>query len=120
MPTTAKGHGPMNRHFKCSLVFVVPLAIVLASCGGGGGSSGNASSSSSTPAASTPASAPSKQGVVINNFKFAPATLTVKAGAHVAVANKDSTAHTATADDGKTFDTSTIDPGSSKTVTLSK
>ena len=56
----------------------------------------------------------------ISDFKFAPATITVKHGTSLSVTNSDSTAHTATADDGNTFDTGTIDPGASKTISVAK
>jgi plastocyanin len=48
-----------------------------------------------------------------------PTAITVSAGAHLAVANDDTTAHTATADDGS-FDTGDISPGSTSTIDLSK
>ncbi|MFJ7248843.1 cupredoxin family copper-binding protein [Kitasatospora sp. NPDC098652] len=54
--------------------------------------------------------------VIIKNFAFAPAALTVKAGQTVTVVNQDSTAHTLTASD-KSFDTGTIQPGASATFT---
>ncbi len=85
--------------------------------GSGGGGAG-------TPTAQQPSKPATSGGggsdaVTIDNFKFAPATLNVKAGAKVTVTNNDSTTHTATADGGA-FDTGDLDPGASKTVTLSK
>ena len=56
----------------------------------------------------------------ISGFAFESASLTVKSGTKVTVANNDSTAHTFTADDGHSFDTGDIDPGSSATLKLSK
>ncbi len=56
----------------------------------------------------------------ISNFKFAPASVTVKPGAGVAVTNEDSTAHTATADDGHSFDTGDLAQGASQTISVSK
>ena len=58
--------------------------------------------------------------MTIGNFKFAPASLTVKSGAKVAVTNNDSAAHTATADDGHSFDTGSLDQGSSQTISVTK
>jgi plastocyanin len=58
--------------------------------------------------------------VKITNFKFAPASLTVKSGARVTVTNNDTTAHTATANDGHSFDTGTLDPGASHTINVPK
>jgi len=51
--------------------------------------------------------------VTIQNYAFAPQSLTVKAGTRVTWTNRDSTAHTATADQGS-LDTGTINPGQSK------
>ena len=45
--------------------------------------------------------------VVIQNFKFVPDNLQVKAGEAVRFVNKDGAQHTATADDGS-FDTGTL------------
>ena len=56
----------------------------------------------------------------ISNFKFSPASVTVKSGAGVAVTNQDSTAHTATADDGHSFDTGDLAQGASQTISVSK
>ena len=93
---------------------LMALVVLLAGCGSGGGDS-------------TPTTQPSKRAsstsgadtVTISDFKFAPATLTVKAGAKVTVTNDDSATHTATADGGA-FDTGDLDQGASKTITLSK
>ena len=60
-----------------------------------------------------------KPSVTIDNFAFAPKTLTVKAGSKITVKNKDSTTHTFTADKGA-FDTGDIDSGSSASVTVKK
>jgi plastocyanin len=93
--------------------------MLLAGCGGGGG--GNSSAAASSSGGSTQsASTGTSDAVKINNFKFNPASLTVKHGARVKVTNDDSTAHTATADDGHSFDTGNVDPGSSQTLTVSK
>jgi plastocyanin len=67
--------------------------------------------------ASTPSA--KKPTVTIDNFAFAPKTLTVKAGTKITVKNKDSTTHTFTADKGA-FDAGDIDSGSSATVTVKK
>jgi plastocyanin len=95
----------------------IAIAALAAVSGCGGGSGGSDTGSSATGGGT--ATAASRSGVEISNFKFVPATITVSAGAHLAVANKDSTAHTATADDGS-FDTGDISPGSTSTIDLSK
>ena len=88
--------------------------MLLAGCGGD-------DTTSSAPAQSPQSASTSAANTVrIDNFKFVPATTTVKAGARVGVTNDDSTAHTLTADDGKSFDTGSIDPGSSATVSVNK
>ena len=99
------------------LVILLATVVVVSACGG-------SSNNDSTPAAQKPSTtaAPSSGGsdaVTIQNFKFGPASLTVKAGAKVTVTNSDRTTHTATADGGA-FDTGDLDPGASKTITLSK
>jgi plastocyanin len=99
------------------LLVLAATAMLIASCGGsddnGGGKSTAATSNSKAPPSGGDA-------VKISDFKFAPATITVKHGTGLSVTNSDSTAHTATADDGHTFDTGTIDPGASKTISATK
>jgi plastocyanin len=95
------------------LVAIAAAGTLIAGCG-----------SSDTPksdsASAKPASGASGNAVTIGNFKFAPASLTVKSGAKVGVTNDDSTPHTATADDGHSFDTGTLNQGSSKTISVTK
>ena len=105
------------RHSMSSLVVIAATALVFAGCGGGDSPSASANSSGSSPQA---ASGGSASAVKISDFKFAPASVTVKPGARVAVTNEDSTAHTATADDGNSFDTGTLAQGASKTISVSK
>jgi plastocyanin len=97
-------------------VAAAATAMLFAGCGNSTGNASAPPKSTSTPA--TPASGGS--AVSISNFKFAPASLTVKSGAKVTVTNEDSTAHTATADDGKSFDTGPLNQGSSQTISVSK
>jgi plastocyanin len=87
--------------------FAVAAVVVLAACG---------SSSSSSSPATTPASSPAAGGgstattnaIVIQNFAFAPAKTTVKAGTAVTWTNNDSTPHDVTSTNG---------PGTGATVT---
>jgi plastocyanin len=66
--------------------------------------------------ATTPATqSTSGTEIVIKNFGFSPASLTVKTGTTVTVHNEDASAHTVTANSGA-FDTGSIAPG--KTVTF--
>ena len=105
------------RHSMSSLVVIASTALLFAGCGDGDSPSASASSSGSSSQA---ASGGSSSAVTIKDFKFSPASLTVKDGARVAVTNEDSTAHTATADDGHSFDTGTLADGASKTISVSK
>lgn len=114
----------MSKNLRPALLALL-LTGALAGCG---------SSSSTTPKSKPPSasgSGPSSSGqsagkalsghvkVAITNYKFAPASLTVKAGTKVTFTNNDQTAHTATADSGG-FDTGTINTGKSATITLTK
>jgi plastocyanin len=49
--------------------------------------------------------------VLIQNFSFKPANITIKRGAKVIWINRDSTAHTATANNGRSFDSGRLGPG---------
>ena len=97
-----------------SLIVIAGTALLLAGCGGG--SSPSASAKPSTSSSQTRGGS----AVEISNFKFLPASITVKQGAGVTVTNQDSTAHTATSDNGKSFDTGTLDPGASHAISVSK
>ena len=105
------------RHLIRSLAAMAATALVLAGCGGASNATSPAQPSGASP---EPASGGGSGAVKISNFKFAPATLTVKPGARVTVTNGDSTAHTATADDGQSFDTGTLAPGASHAITVTK
>jgi plastocyanin len=105
------------RHVTASLALLAAVAGPVAGCGG---SSSSSNASQSTKPAQGSSSGGGSGGVSIDNFKFSPASLTVKSGTKVTVANHDSTAHTTTADNGKSFDTGSIDPGASSTITVSK
>ena len=105
------------RHSMSSLVAIAATALLFAGCGGGNNPSASANSSRSSSQA---ASGASTSAVKISNFKFAPASVTVKRGARVTVTNQDSAAHTATADDGHSFDTGTLADGASQTISVSK
>jgi plastocyanin len=105
------------RHSLSSLVVIAATALLFAGCGDGDSPSASANSSGSS---SQVASGGSASAVKISDFKFAPASVTVKPSARVAVTNEDSTAHTATADDGHSFDTGTLAQGASQTISVSK
>jgi plastocyanin len=56
--------------------------------------------------------------VLIQNFRFKPAHITIKRGTKVRWINKDSTAHTATANNGRSFDSGRLGPGQRYTHTF--
>jgi plastocyanin len=112
-----------SRYIGSPLLAATLAGALLTGCGGGGHDNATASPGTSQATTSQSSGTPrpsSTNAVTIDNFAFSPATITVKPGTRVTVANHDSTAHTATSDDGSSFDTGDIDPGSSKTITLSK
>lgn len=79
--------------------------VLLAGCGG-----------STTKAAQHARPAPGAT-VVIRNFTYRPANLTVRAGTDVTWRNEDSSPHTATARGGA-FSTRALERGQSRTLTL--
>jgi plastocyanin len=58
--------------------------------------------------------------VVIKNFSFKPAHITIKRGTKVRWINRDSTAHTATANKKRSFDSGRLSPGQSYTHTFKR
>jgi plastocyanin len=56
--------------------------------------------------------------VLIQNFSFKPAKVTIKRGTKVRWINKDSTAHTATANNGRSFDSGRLGKGQRYTHTF--
>ena len=78
-----------------------------------GAATGTATGTGTSPGPSSSAAS----RIVIKNFTFNPAKLTVKAGASVTVVNQDATAHTVTATGSGTFNTGDIAPGSTVTFT---
>lgn len=108
------------RHSMSSLVVIAGTALLLAGCGGGSGSASGASAKPSGSSSQTTSAAGASTAVKISNFKFSPASLTVKQGAGVTVTNEDSAAHTATADDGHSFDTGELSQGATQTISVSK
>lgn len=85
-------------------MLVAMLGLVLG-CGGGAGSSAGGGGSSGPVAAPT-----TPDTIVIKNFAFVPASLTVAPRTKITVINQDQAPHTVTAND-KSFDTGTIAGG---------
>lgn len=73
-----------------------------------------------TPAASGASDEVGTHEVVIANFAYSPAELTVKVGESVTFTNQDPTPHTATAKDRDVLQTGTLDQGESVTITFDK
>ena len=67
----------------------------------------------------TVAAAAGSNSVVIQNFSFHPAKLTVAPGTRLTITNRDNTEHTMSANNGA-FDTGPIEGGKSVTVTVKK
>jgi len=103
----------MPRQIRPALVAIATAATLLAGCGG-------SDTPKSDSASAKPASGASGDAVTISDFKFAPASLTVKSGAKVAVTNEDSAPHSVTADDGDSFDTGTLGQGSTQSISVTK
>jgi plastocyanin len=56
--------------------------------------------------------------VLIQNFRFKPANITIRRGTKVRWINKDSAAHTATANSGRSFDSGRLGKGQNYTHTF--
>ena len=96
------------------------LLLTLAGCSSSSSSKTAVAPSSSTAASTASSSSTAVAGaaqIVIDNFTFSPATLTVTPGEKVTVVNKDSTTHTVTATGNKAFDTGDIASGATTTFT---
>ncbi len=100
--------------FFSPLAAVIFAALLVAGCG--------SSTHKSAPSASSATGASGSGGsaaavVVIKNFAYSPATLTVAPGTTVTVKNEDSATHTLTATNphNGAFNTGDIQPGSSAT-----
>jgi plastocyanin len=64
------------------------------------------------------AAARKQRTVVIKNFRFTPAHITIKRGTRVIWINKDTSLHTATANNGKSFDSGLLRKGKSYSHTF--
>ncbi|MEU0170573.1 cupredoxin domain-containing protein [Streptomyces iakyrus] len=106
-----------RRHTAPLLVAAAATLLLASACANGDDGS---PATTSSPTATSPASPPASPGpvrITMKDFAFSPATLTVKAGEKVTVANEDSAAHTVTATEGGAFDTGSIAGGKSGTFT---
>lgn len=103
---------------RISALAIALTAVALAGCGGSDDDSSSSSASLPTTAQAAAGGAAGK--VAIADFKYAPATVTVDAGAPLTFTNRDSAEHTATSDASGAFDTGALRQGGSKPVRLSK
>jgi plastocyanin len=92
-------------HTTLIAIPLIAASLGLAACGGGGSSS------------KSPAKGGAATTIDISNFKFVPATVTVKLGSTIRFVNHDRAEHTASATAGG-FDTGTLKRGQSKTITV--
>jgi len=109
--TTEESSSPRSKGRLSLAVLALVVAALLAGC-----SSHSKAASSTTSGESGAASSGSASSatIVIKNFSFHPATLTVAPGTKVKVINEDSATHTVTATvDNQIFNTGDIAPGSS-------
>ncbi|MFD6247713.1 cupredoxin domain-containing protein [Streptomyces roseolus] len=93
-------------------IAVLCLLTALAGCS----SSGGPAPTSTSPSAPSSMSV-SEERIVIKDFRFEPADLTVAPGAKVSVVNEDSAPHTVTAQAADAFDTGTVEGGETATFT---
>jgi plastocyanin len=90
-------------------LFLLLTTVLLSACGGG--------SKPSAAAGGRAGQGGRADTIVIKNFMFHPASLTVAPGATVTIRNEDSVTHTLTDKaDPKLFSTGDIPPGGSKTI----
>jgi plastocyanin len=98
------------KHRMFLMVVSVAAAAALATGCGGSGDGATASAPSGGASSGTPST------ISIHDFKFSPATISVRSGARITVTNSDSAPHTVTADDGHSFDSGTVQQGASASI----
>jgi plastocyanin len=113
-------NGPDARTADMTRLLTIPLAaVLLAGCGGSGTTGPPSGASPPTTTAAAPAPAvPVGSGprtVTIADYRYGPATLTVRAGTRVTWRNRDASPHTASA---AGLDTGTLTQGGSRTLAL--
>lgn len=104
-----------HTRLTATLAAVLLTAAAAAGCSSSSHAGSSGGDSGAPTAASVPASGQAQ--VVITNFAYQPADLTVSPGQKITVVNHDSTVHTLTATGGHGFDTGKINPGADATIT---
>lgn len=100
---------------KHTLAALALAGTMLAGCGSSQSSSSQSAQGTQTSAAA--ASGGAVVHVVIKNYAYSPAQVTVKPGTKLVFINRDGTAHTATST-SPPLDTGSIQPGGQATVTV--
>ncbi len=98
-------------HSRIFTVVVAGCLLAIGGCNNGSTGPYGSGGSASTPAKVSP------NTVVMTNFTFSPASLTVTKGTVVTWQNNDAVAHTSTSDNG-VWDTGNIPASSNKTTTF--
>jgi plastocyanin len=104
-----------NRRFWLLLPGLI-LILALAACSSSSTSSTSAPSSATATGSSNGQKPATADTIVIKNFMFSPASLTVSPGAVITVKNEDSVTHTLTdKTDPSAFNTGPVGPNQTKT-----
>ena len=93
------------------------LLLAVAGCGGGAEKRTTTKPTASSPAPPAPSEGTS---VTIQDFKYAPPSISTTVGARLTFSNADNAEHTATADVRSAFDTGAITHGRAKAITVAK
>ncbi|HEV7615899.1 MAG TPA: cupredoxin family copper-binding protein [Solirubrobacterales bacterium] len=93
-----------------ALFLLAAIAAALVGCGGSGGGADRSSASGD--------GAQGTKAVMIRDYEYEPASITVPVGTTVTFTNRDTTPHTATSKQSGAFESGSIDTGRSGKVTL--
>jgi plastocyanin len=99
-------------------IAVGAVLVIVVAGGSSGGGSGSAGVTTAAAQRSAGATAAGTVTIDIRDFRYLPATVTVRAGSRVRWVNDDTAPHTATA--GGAFDTGTMRTGDSEVQTFGK
>lgn len=98
------------------LALLAAGSLLLAACGDDDTDAATGDATAEEPSDDASGSAAGPVELAISDFAYAPAELTARPGAEIAISNDDTTAHTATAEDGA-FDSGSIATGESGSLT---
>ncbi|MGH3854620.1 MAG: cupredoxin domain-containing protein [Pseudonocardiaceae bacterium] len=114
--TTQPAIGFRSRSSAILFTAILTVPGLVVGCGAAAASSGWSGGSAAAPPAPNVVPNMPSNTIVIKDFSFEPASLTVAPGTRVTVLNQDQAAHTLTADD-KSFDAGTIAGGQRTEIT---